>query len=123
MCIILCQYHPNLGQNLTTSVFHRLAATALEVIIEALSTDALSSVRADNFRFPEGVLNITADWLIMQQDRTSGIFRETGTVHNRLYLVRFYSGTTNEIIYSVYSLSLNVTSTMMTVVYPQSLCG
>ena len=94
---ILCQYHPNLGQNLTTSVFHRLAATALEVMIEALSTDALSSVRADNFRFPEGVLNITADWLIMQQDRTSGIFRETGTVHNRIYLVRFYSGTTNDI--------------------------
>ena len=79
-------------------MFYRLAATALEVMIEALSTDALSSVMADNFRFPEGVLNITADWLIMQQDRTSGIFWETGTVHNRIYLVRFYSGTTNEIM-------------------------
>ena len=79
--------------------YSRLAATAIEVMIEALSTNALSSVRADNFRFPEGVLNITADWLVRQQDQTSGIFRETGTVHNRIYLVRFYSGKTNEIKY------------------------
>ena len=64
--------------------YSRLAATAIEVMIEALSTNDLSSVMADNFRFPEGVLNNTDDWLVRQQDKSKGIYRESGSVHIRI---------------------------------------
>ena len=41
----------------------------------------------DAFQMPSVVLNLTSTWLIKQQDKETGMFYETGVVHNRMYAV------------------------------------
>lgn len=62
---------------------YRLSATAVEVMVEALQTTDLR----DKFRFPVGVINRTTEWLVSNQDISTGIFSESGPVHNRMFHV------------------------------------
>ena len=61
----------------------RLSATAMEAMVEALQTTDLR----DKFVFPTGVINRTAEWLVTQQDPSTGIFREAGNVQFRHFYV------------------------------------
>lgn len=55
----------------------------MEVMVDGLQTTDLR----DKFVFPSGVINRTAEWLITQQDDSTGIFREAGNVQFRHFHV------------------------------------
>ena len=61
----------------------RLSATALEVMAEGLKAKDIGH----DFHMPSEVLNMTASWLIKQQDKKTGRFKEHGQIHNRMYAV------------------------------------
>ncbi|KAF6025141.1 Tep6 [Bugula neritina] len=61
-----------------------LTATALEVLADGTK---LTDLR-DEFKMPSTVVNLTASWLVQQQDNTTGEFFESGEFHNRMYVSR-----------------------------------
>ena len=94
------------------SIF-RVTATALRVMGDAMILQDLRNW----FTMPQETINVTANWLVTQQDETSGRFVEADRNLNRLFEVNFIlvSALTNNPYRAIEHLQLNCIMTMIVI--------